>query len=257
MIRLEHVTKYFGEKKVLDDVDIDIRRGETFVIVGFSGSGKSVTLKHIIGLLTPDSGVVYVDNDIISEASGQELSRIRERFGMLFQGSALLEWLTVGENVALPLREKTDLDDAEIDRRVREKLGLVNLESTYDAHPSSLSGGMQKRVGLARAIVMDPEIILYDEPTSGLDPVTSRTIDVLIDRLRTDLKVTGVVVTHDLFSALSIGTRIAMIHKGRIIEVSTPPDFIRSGNPIVRDFLDAQYITKRGKWEGMNNEEKQ
>ncbi len=257
MIRLENLTKYFGPHKVLDGLDVEIASGETFVIVGFSGSGKSVTLKHVIGLLTPDSGRVCIGDDVISEARGRELARIRERFGLLFQSSALLQWLTVGENVALPLREKTEMSDEEIESRVREKLGMVNLEDVYDAHPADLSGGMQKRVGLARAIVMNPEIILYDEPTSGLDPVTSRAIDALIDRLRVELKVTEVVVTHDLFSALSIGARIAMIHKGRIIEVSTPTDFIRSENQIIKDFLEAQYITKKGKWEGARDETKQ
>ncbi len=254
MIRIEHVTKYFGERKVLDDINLDIKSGETFVIVGFSGAGKSVTLKHIIRLLTPDEGKVMIGDDNISEASSSELDRIRERFGVLFQSAALLEWLTVGENVALPLRERTQLSEAEIRKRVYEKFQLVNLEDVYDAHPADLSGGMRKRVGLARAIVMNPEIILYDEPTSGLDPVTSRAIDHLIERLRNELKVTGVVVTHDLFSALSIGTRIAMIYEGRIIELSEPKDFIQSHNPIVKEFLEAQYITKRGLWERPNHE---
>lgn len=257
MIRFEQVTKYFGEHKVLDAVDIEIQTGETFVIVGFSGAGKSVTLKHIIGLLTPDLGRVCVGDDVISEATGRDLERLRERFGVLFQSGALLEWLTVGENVALPLRERTSLGEAEIQRRVHEKLRQVNLEGIHNAHPADLSGGMRKRVGLARAIVMDPEIILYDEPTSGLDPVTSRTIDALIDKLRIDLKVTGVVVTHDLFSALAIGARIAMIYQGRIIELSKPSDFIRSENPIVKEFLDAQYVTKRGIWERTNHETRQ
>lgn len=257
MIRFEHVTKYFGDHKVLDDVSLEIREGETFVIVGFSGAGKSVTLKHIIRMLTPDEGDVYVKEENISDATGKELDRLREYFGVLFQSAALLEWLTVGENVALPLREKTSLNDAEIRQVVEEKLRLVNLEGIYEAHPPDLSGGMRKRVGLARAIVMEPEIILYDEPTSGLDPVTSRTIDQLIDRLRVELKVTGVVVTHDLFSALSIGTRIAMISDGRIIELATPGDFINSKNDLVIKFLESQYVTKRGKWERGNNETQQ
>ena len=254
MIRLQHITKYFGERKVLDDIDVEIKTGETFVIVGFSGAGKSVTLKHIIRLLTPDSGKVIVDDEVISEASGENLRHIRERFGMLFQSSALMEWLTAGENVALPLREKTTLSEDEIKQRVEEKLRMVDLEGIYDMHTADLSGGMRKRVGLARAIVMNPEIILYDEPTSGLDPVTSRTIDKLIDRLRVELKVTGVVVTHDLFSALSIGTRIAMIHKGRIIEIDNPCNFIKSQNFEIKEFLEAQYITKQGTWERARNE---
>ncbi|MBI2437302.1 MAG: ATP-binding cassette domain-containing protein [Lentisphaerae bacterium] len=249
MIRLERVTKYFGEHKVLDAVSFEVERGETFVIVGFSGAGKSVTLKHIIRLLTPDLGKVYVGDALISAARGAELTRLRDRFGVLFQGAALLQWMNVFDNVALPLREKTTLSDAEIEKRVTEKLSQVNLEGVYDAMPAELSGGMRKRVGLARAIVMNPEIILYDEPTSGLDPVTSRAIDQLIDRMRQELKVTSVVVTHDLFSALAIGTRIAMIYDGRILEISRPADFIRSQNEIVKRFLEAQYITQRGAWE--------
>lgn len=257
MIRLKHVTKFFGDLKVLDDIDIEINTGETFAIVGFSGSGKSVTLKHIIGLLTPDSGEVYVDNDLVSGAAGRDLERVRKRFGMLFQDAALFEWLTVGENIALPLRERTDMDDEAIEGRVRERLAMVNLQDVYDVHPPELSGGMRKRVGLARAIVMNPEVVLYDEPTSGLDPVTSRHIDALIARLGTELKVTGVVVTHDLFSALSIGARIAMIHRGRFMEVAAPADFIRSSNSVVKEFLEAQYITRRGEWEGTSDETKQ
>lgn len=254
MIRFEHVTKYFGERKVLDAVTFEVERGETFVIVGFSGAGKSVTLKHVIRLLTPDMGKIYVGNELMSAAAGADLVRLRERFGVLFQGGALLEWMGVFENVALPLREKTNMSNAEIDKRVEEKLRQVNLEGVHDAMPSELSGGMRKRVGLARAIVMNPEIILYDEPTSGLDPVTSRAIDQLIDRMRLELKVTSVVVTHDLFSALAIGTRIAMIYEGRILEISRPADFIRSQNEIVKRFLDAQYITQRGAWERTDHE---
>ena len=249
MIRFEHVTKYFGERKVLDDVDFEIQKGETFVIVGFSGAGKSVTLKHMIRLLTPDEGAVLIEGENISEARGRDLERLRERFGFLFQGGALLEWMTVADNVGLPLVEKTRKSDAEIEAIVREKLRLVGLEKSMNAHPAELSGGMRKRVGLARAIVSDPAIILYDEPTSGLDPVTSRSIDQLIDQMRINLGVTSVVVTHDLFSALLIASRIAMIYQGRIIELSTPGEIVRSKNEIVQSFLKAQYITERGKWE--------
>lgn len=254
MIRFENVTKYFGEKKVLDHVSFAVERGETFVIVGFSGAGKSVTLKHMIRLLTPDLGRVSVAGEVISEASGRALRMLREKFGVLFQGAALLEWLSVGENVALPLREKTSMGEKDIRQRVLERLEQVNLSHVYDLAPSELSGGMRKRVGLARALVMNPDIILYDEPTSGLDPVTSRSIDQLIDRMRSSLGVTNVVVTHDLFSALAIGSRIAMIHDGRVIELSQPRDFIRSSNAVVKSFLDAQYITQRGKWEAQVNE---
>ena len=249
MIRFEQVTKRFGRKVVLDGVDMEVRAGETFVIVGSSGAGKSVTLKHMVRLLTPDSGRVIVGDDVVSEARGRRLEGVRARFGFLFQGAALLQWLPVGENVALPLREKTDMGDEAIGAEVMEKLKLVGLEEAIAKYPSDLSGGMRKRVGLARAIVTKPEIILYDEPTSGLDPVTSRSIDRLIDNMRRELGVTSIVVTHDLHSALAIGSRIAMLHEGRIVEISTPEEFIRSSNQVVQDFLEAQYITKQGSWE--------
>lgn len=250
MIRFSNVTKRLGNRNVLDEIDLEIEQGETYVICGPSGMGKSVTLKHMVRLLTPDTGEVYVGDDCISEATGKDLERIRARFGVLFQGGALLQWLTAGENVALPLRERLNMTDAgEIEALVREKLRMVDLEDAYDRAPADLSGGMRKRVALARAIITRPEIILYDEPTSGLDPVTSRTIDQLIDDLRRELKVTSVVVTHDLHSALAIGTRIAMLHNGKVVEVAAPADFVESENEIVRGFLEAQYITRRGAWE--------
>lgn len=249
MIRFEQVTKRLGNRNVLDEFDLEIRAGETFVICGPSGMGKSVTLKHMVRLLTPDSGRVFVGEDCVSEARGRALEKIRSRFGVLFQGGALLAWLSAGENVALPLREHTRMGDAEIEALVREKLRLVDLEDAYDKYPADLSGGMRKRVALARAIITKPEIILYDEPTSGLDPVTSRTIDELIDSLRKKLGVTSVVVTHDLHSALAIGTRIAMLHNGKVVEVATPEEFVKSKNEVVRGFLEAQYITRRGEWE--------
>lgn len=249
MIRFESVSKKLGGRTVLNAIDYEIEKGETFVIVGASGAGKSVSLKHMVRLLTPDDGRVFIGDDCVSEARGDELGRIRERFGFLFQGAALMQWLNVGDNVGLPLRMKTNKDDDEIDELVREKLAMVNLEEAFSKHPGELSGGMRKRVGLARAIITDPEIILYDEPTSGLDPVTSRTIDKLIDRLRVELGVTSVVVTHDLHSALAIGSRIAMLHEGRMVEVSTPEQFVKSKNPFVQGFLEAQYITTQGDWE--------
>ncbi len=249
MIRLEKVTKVLGERRVLDGVDLDVRRGETLVIVGPSGTGKSVTLKHMVRLMTPDEGRVLVDGDVVSDASGQDLERIREKFGVLFQGGALLEWLNVGENVALPLREKTTMSEDEIQAKVYEKLSLVGMENDMEKFPAEISGGMRKRVGLARAIVHNPQIILYDEPTSGLDPVSSRTIDRLIASLRDELAVTSVVVTHDLHSALSIGTRIAMLSGGRVCELAAPDAFVQSECEEVRMFLEAQFITRRGDWE--------
>jgi len=249
VVKFENVTKAFGTRKVLDGMDFAIRRGETFVIVGPSGTGKSVTLKHMVRLLTPDDGRVLVGEKCISQATGDELSELREKFGYLFQGGALLAWLSVGENIALPLREKTDLSEDEIMYKVRRVLKMVEMEKDIDKRPSDISGGMCKRAGLARAIITEPEIILYDEPTSGLDPVTARTIDTLIESLREELGVTSVVVTHDLHSALSIGTRIAMIYQGKVLELATPAEFIESKNEEVVKFLESQYITRRGVWE--------
>ena len=230
-------------------MNLHVKKGETLVVLGPSGAGKSVTLKHIVGLMRPDSGHLFIGDDDITVAYGENLARIRDRMGFLFQGGALLAWLNVGENVALPLREKTEMGDDQILDLVHEKLKLVGLDNDFDKAPSEISGGMRKRVSLARAIVMTPEVVLYDEPTSGLDPVTSRKIDELIDDMRSKLGVTSVVVTHDLHSALSIGTRIAMLYNGKIIELSTPEELLESDEPRVREFLDAQYITKTGPWE--------
>ncbi|HNS82002.1 MAG TPA: ATP-binding cassette domain-containing protein [Kiritimatiellia bacterium] len=249
MIRFKDVTRYLGRKPILNGMDLEVEQGETYVIVGASGTGKSVTLKHMVRLLTPDTGEVWVGDDCVSSARGRDLAKIRMRFGYLFQSAALLQWCSVGSNVGLPLMEHTGMSKDEIETVVREKLELVGLEEAYDKFPAELSGGMQKRVALARAIIMQPEIILYDEPTSGLDPVTSRTIDRLIDDMRRELGVTSVVVTHDLHSALVIGTRIAMIDQGRVIEVAAPEEFVKSTRPEVQRFLEAQYITTRGEWE--------
>ncbi|MCB1069627.1 MAG: ATP-binding cassette domain-containing protein [Verrucomicrobia bacterium] len=249
MIRFEQVTKRFGKKTVLDEATFTIAQGEVFIIVGLSGAGKSVTLKHMVRLLTPDEGQVWVGDDCVSEATGRDLERIRAKFGYLFQSGALLQWISAGENVALPLREHTKMTDDEIDGLVREKLRLVELEDAYDRSPSDLSGGMKKRVSLARAIVRQPEVVLYDEPTSGLDPLTSRTIDELIANTNRELGITSIVVTHDLHSALSIGTRIAMLHQGKVVELATPADFIHSSHPVVQQFLASQYITRKGVWE--------
>lgn len=249
MIRFDHVTKILGSRKVLDDFNLEIKKGEVFVIVGPSGVGKSVTLKHMVRLLTPNSGSVIVGGENISEARDHELERIRNKFGYLFQGGALLAWLTVAENVALPLREHTDLSDEVILEKVRTTLALVGLENDMEKMPSDISGGMCKRAGLARAIIRDPHIILYDEPTSGLDPVTARTIDALIQRLNREFGVTTVVVTHDLHSALTIANRIALLNHGKIVEMGTPEEFVKSQQPDVQHFLEAQFITKRGIWE--------
>ena len=249
MIRFDNVTKVLGGKTVLDGLSFEVEKGETFVIVGPSGVGKSVTLKHMVRLLTPDTGRVLVGEENISQTVGRPLETLRERFGYLFQGGALLAWLSVAENVGLPLHERTKMSPDEIEEKVLRTLGLVGLEEDAEKMPDEVSGGMRKRAGLARAIVRDPEIVLYDEPTSGLDPVTARTIDALIARMQQQLGVTSVVVTHDLHSALSIGSRIAMLHDGRFVEVSSPEAFIRSKQPEVMRFLESQFITKRCSWE--------
>ena len=242
MIQFDHVTKRFGSKTVLDDISLEIRKGEIFFIVGPSGTGKSVSLKHMVRLLVPDEGRVLVGGEDISHAPDSELERMRERFGYLFQGGALLAWLNVADNVALPLREKTSMTEDEIRDKVARTLALVGMERDGEKMPAEISGGMQKRAGLARAIVRDPEVVLYDEPTSGLDPGMSRRIDRLIYDLNRKIGVTSVVVTHDLNSTLSIGNRIAMLKGGKIVELSTPDEFRNSTNPDVREFMDAQFL---------------
>ncbi len=249
MIQFKKVTKSFGAKKVLDEVDFTINKGETAVIVGLSGAGKSVTLKHMIQLLSPDSGEILVKGQLVGNLPDKELRKVRANFGVLFQSAALLQWMTVRENVALPLKETTNMSDEEIYRLVDEKIALVELSDAAEKYPSNISGGMQKRAGLARAIVTTPEIILYDEPTSGLDPVTSRHIDELIIDMQKKLGVTSVVVTHDLHSALAIGSRIIMLHKGKIIANAAPAEFIKSEHEVVKSFLESQFITRRGSWE--------
>jgi phospholipid/cholesterol/gamma-HCH transport system ATP-binding protein len=249
MIKFENVTKSFGSKTILDNVSYEIKKGEIFCIVGPSGTGKSVSLKLMIRLLAPTSGRILIDGKCINEANNEELLLLRSRFGYLFQSSALLAWMNVYDNVALPLREKTKLSEKEIGDRVRDALDKVGLLHAMEAYPADLSGGMQKRAGLARAIVTEPEILLYDEPTSGLDPVTSRKIDELIAGLSQKLGVTSVVVTHDMHSALSIADRIGMLHSSRLLATTTPNEFIKSEIHEIKSFLDAQYITKRGSWE--------
>jgi len=243
MIRFDNVVKKFEGRAVLDGVSFEVAKGEILAIVGPSGTGKSVTLKHLVRLLTPTSGSVWLDAVEISSATGRQLEDVRSHFGYLFQGGALLGWLTVAENVALPLRERSHLADGEVESRVAEALDAVEMLDAADRYPAEISGGMQKRAGLARAIVRQSDIILYDEPTSGLDPVTSVTINRLIRRLNVERGITSIVVTHDLQSALLFAHRILMLKNGRVVELSTPEAFVRSANPEVREFLDAQFIT--------------
>jgi phospholipid/cholesterol/gamma-HCH transport system ATP-binding protein len=237
MIELDGVHKRLGGLDVLRGVDLTVEQGETMVIIGRSGSGKSVTLKHMIGLMVPDRGTVRVDGSEWAGLGKGGTFELRRRFGVLFQSGALLNWMTVYDNVALPLREHTDLSDEQIAETVREKLALVDLVDHADKTPSDISGGMKKRAGLARAIVMDPEILLYDEPTSGLDPVLSSTINELINNVKHELGVTSVVVTHDMSSAYAIADRIAMLYEGAVIQVGTPDEIRGSDNPVVHQFV--------------------
>lgn len=237
LIRLVDVHKSFGELVVLDGVSLDIPRGQTTALIGPSGTGKSVLLKHLVGLLEPDSGQVWVGDVDMALARERDKLRVRQHMGMLFQDGALFDSLTAGENVAFPLRHHTRLKEKQIRERAQEKLELVDLPEVYDRPTSSLSGGQRKRVGLARAIVMEPEVVLFDEPNSGLDPLTSDTIDELIGRMKAHLGITFVVITHDIVSAVNIADRIGMLWGGHIIEYAPTQDFVHSTRQEVRRFL--------------------
>ena len=233
------VHKRFGAKQVLQGFSLEVRDGETMVILGYSGSGKSVALKHIVGLLQPDEGEVEVDGQVVHRLEREGLMALRSQIGFVFQFAALLDSMTVRDNLALGLK-KQRLPEGEIAERVRESLALVDLDGTEDRYPAELSGGMRKRVGLARAIALRPRYVLYDEPTTGLDPVTSAVIDQLILRAKQKLGVTGVVVTHDMRTAYTVGDRIAMLYKGRVRQVGTVEDIQRTHDPAVRQFIEGR-----------------
>jgi phospholipid/cholesterol/gamma-HCH transport system ATP-binding protein len=238
MIKIQGLAKRLAGKKVLDGVDLEIPNGKTIVVIGRSGGGKSVLLKHVVGLMTPDHGSIEIDSENIVGMKERELNAVRRRFGMLFQGAALFDSLTVGENVGLGLREHHLLNGREIRERVAERLEWVGLEGSEKLKPASLSGGMRKRVGLARAIAMDPQYILYDEPTTGLDPIMADVIDQLIRDMQKRLGVTSVVVTHDLASAYKIGDQIAMLNEGRIVFEGTPEETRNTRDTLVRQFIE-------------------
>lgn len=240
MIELRNVSKKFGTKIVLDDVSITIEDGETFVIIGQSGAGKTTILRHIAGFFDPDHGDVFIDGIKMNRAGSGRKAKLREKMGFLFQSGALINWLNVRDNVALPLVEHKLGTMAEIKKIVDDKLSLLQLSDAAEKMPSDISGGMKKRVALARAIVRNPEIILYDEPTSGLDPVMSAKINELILRMQKELGVTSVVVTHDMDSAYRIADRIAMLYKGAIIECGTSDEIRGSCNPYVRQFIEGE-----------------
>jgi phospholipid/cholesterol/gamma-HCH transport system ATP-binding protein len=238
MIEGRQLRKSFGSQAVLEGVDIRIESGESAVIIGRSGGGKSVLLKLFIGLLCPDSGDVFVDGDRITGMNERQLLRVRRKFGMVFQGAALFDSMTVAENVGFGLRRHEHLTEAEIAKRVAAVLEMVDLPGTQGKKPAELSGGMRKRVGLARAIVYEPQFVLYDEPTTGLDPIVSDSIDKLIMRVRDQLKVTSVVVTHDMRSARRVGNHVFLLHDKRIYAHGPPEEFFASRDAIVRQFID-------------------
>lgn len=237
MIEIEDLHKSFGSKVVLAGLTLSIEHGETMVVIGGSGTGKSVLLKHVIGLMKPDNGRVIVDDQDVERLDDAQLIELRKKFGMLFQGAALFDSLSVWENVGFALAQHTTLSPRQIREVAREKLALVGLKGVEDLMPAELSGGMKKRVGLARAIAHDPQIMLYDEPTTGLDPIMADVINELIIRLKEQLKVTSIAITHDMTSAYKIADRIAMLYQGRILEVGTPDQIRASANPAVRQFI--------------------
>lgn len=242
-VEFRDVYKSYGPKQVLRGAELKVYRGEVLVILGGSGSGKSVTLRHMLGLEAPDDGRVLVEDEEITDLPEEELYRVRKKFGMLFQSAALFDSMTVFENVAFPLREHTDMSEEELARVVREKLELVNLPHTEHLMPVDLSGGMRKRVGLARSIVLDPKMILYDEPTTGLDPITAQKINEMIIDLQSKLNVTSVVVTHDIQSAFSVGDRIAFLNRGVFEWVGTIEEARDSGHPLMREFFKSSAVS--------------
>jgi phospholipid/cholesterol/gamma-HCH transport system ATP-binding protein len=242
MIEIKEVHKSFGNNQVLNGVDLNINQGETIVILGRSGCGKSVLLKHIIGLMKPDKGQIFIDGEEITAYSYEKLSNLRRKFGMLFQGAALFDSMTVEENVGLGLTEHTDLSKEKIKEIVKEKLRLVGMAGVENLKPAELSGGMKKRVGLARAIAMDPDIVLYDEPTTGLDPIMADVINELVISLRNTLKITSIAVTHDIVSAYKIADRVAMLYEGKIIWMGTPEETKNSTDPVVKQFIHGSSV---------------
>jgi phospholipid/cholesterol/gamma-HCH transport system ATP-binding protein len=237
-IDIKELKKSFGNNVVLDGIDLTIEDGKTTVIVGQTGCGKSVLIKHIIGLLKPDSGQIVVNGVDITRLKHSEFTGILKNFGVLFQSSALFDSMTVGENVAFPLLEHTGLSQAKVMDIVKEKLAIVGLKGVERLYPSELSGGMKKRVGLARAIALDPKVLIFDEPTTGLDPVMSDTIDNLIMNTQKHLGVTSIVISHDIAGTFKIAHWIAMLYKGKVVLYGSPDDFRNTKDPIVRQFLE-------------------
>ncbi len=240
MIKLIDVHKSFGRKTVLEGFSLEVNEGETMILIGFSGSGKSVAIKHIVGLLEPDRGTVWVDGKEVPRLTRVELYELRSKIGYVFQFAALFDSLSIGDNVAMGLRKEGRLSEPEIMKRVGEALELVDLPGVEGKYPAELSGGMRKRVGIARAIARQPKYIMYDEPTTGLDPVTSAIIDQLMIRMREKLRVTSIVVTHDMRSAYTVGSRIAMLYEGQVRQVGTVDEIQHTHDPVVRQFIEGK-----------------
>ena len=240
-VRLDGVSKTFGTRTVLDNVSFDVAVGSGFIILGRSGTGKSVTLRHIVRLMRPDRGRVFVEGDEISALEGPELARVRRKIGFLFQNAALFDSISVGENVAFPMRRHTRLSDREVKERATRKLAAVGLEHEYDKMPAALSGGMRKRAGLARALALDPPIVLVDEPSAGLDPITADEIDTLLLELKERGGTTLIVVTHNIPSAKRLGDELVMLDEGRIVARGTVADLERSREPMVQAFMSSQH----------------
>jgi phospholipid/cholesterol/gamma-HCH transport system ATP-binding protein len=239
MIEIRGLAKRLGGKPVLEGLDLDVRKGETLVVLGPSGTGKSVLLKHIIGLMSPDAGSIRIEGEEIVGLREKQLTRVRRRFGMLFQGAALFDSMTVGENVGLGLLEHSrDLNRDEVHRRVHERLDWVGLRDAESLKPASLSGGMRKRVGLARALAMDPEYILYDEPTTGLDPITADVINELIRGMQERLNVTSVIVTHDIQSAYAVADRMVLLYQGKVRYDGTVDETRKTDDAMMRQFIE-------------------
>jgi phospholipid/cholesterol/gamma-HCH transport system ATP-binding protein len=238
MIEVRHLQKSFGLNKILDGLSFRIENGESVAIIGRSGGGKSVLLKHLVGLLQPDSGEILIDGENIGPLNERQLLRVRRQFGMVFQGAALFDSMTVAENVGFAFRRHKNLTAGEIARRVAAALEMVDLPGTENRKPAELSGGMRKRVGLARAIIYEPQIVLYDEPTTGLDPIVSDSIDKLMIRVRDHFKVTSIVVTHDMRSARRVANRVLMLHEKKVYANAAPEEFFTSPDPVIRQFVD-------------------
>lgn len=242
MLKIEHLRKHFGSNNVLSDINLEVNKGEVMVIIGASGHGKSVILKNIMGLMIPDGGRIIFEGEVISSPTmkSNEFGKVRSRFGMLFQGAALFDSMNVGENIAFPLRERTTMSEEEINKVIVDVLEMVGLHGIEEVMPAELSGGMRSRVGLARAIAMKPDVMLYDEPTSALDPIMGDKINDLILDLRSKLYMTSIVVTHDMSSAYKVADKIAMLHDGMIIFQGTPAEIRASRNPYIQQFIRGQ-----------------